>query len=78
VAIVAALTLWLVACPPALAQLNFTSTDVSITDLLVAGAGHDRMSVRGGGRDHVICGRGHDTVIADERDRVRGCERSLR
>jgi hypothetical protein len=29
-ALAGALTLWLVACPPAFAQLNFTSTDVSI------------------------------------------------
>jgi hypothetical protein len=47
-------------------------------DRLVAGAGNDRISARGGGRDRVICGRGLDKVLADERDRVRGCERSRR
>jgi Ca2+-binding RTX toxin-like protein len=47
-------------------------------DMLVAGAGHDRISARGGGRDRVSCGRGRDTVLADDRDHVRGCERSLR
>ena len=31
-----------------------------------------------GGRDRVLCGSGRDTVIADQRDRLRGCERVLR
>jgi hypothetical protein len=47
-------------------------------DRLAPGAGDDRINSRGGGRDRVLCGSGSDTVIADQRDRLRGCERVQR
>jgi hypothetical protein len=43
-------------------------------DTLTAGAQRDVVDARGGGRDLVICGSGRDTVRADDRDRLRGCE----
>jgi hypothetical protein len=47
-------------------------------DWLAPGAGDDRINSRGGGRDRVLCGDGSDTVIADQRERLRGCERVVR
>jgi Ca2+-binding RTX toxin-like protein len=52
-------------------------------DRLSGGPGRDRLCGRGGRdlirsrdgrRDRVDCGPGRDRVVADERDRVRGCE----
>ncbi len=56
------------------------------SDRLVGLAGRDRLMgrrgrdcLRGGqGRDILDCGRGRDRAIADQRDRVRGCERVRR
>jgi Ca2+-binding RTX toxin-like protein len=43
------------------------------------GAGNDRVNVRDGERDSVICGPGRDTVIADKKDVIaRDCERITR
>ena len=47
-------------------------------DVLVGGRGGDRIDAADGGRDVVRCGRGNDAVIADESDRLRGCERVRR
>ena len=48
-------------------------------DRIFALEGNDRIDVRGGGRDVVDCGPGHDMVIADRGDRIaRNCERVLR
>jgi Ca2+-binding RTX toxin-like protein len=42
------------------------------------GAGNDRVNVRDGERDSVICGPGKDTVIADKKDVIaRDCERQI-
>jgi hypothetical protein len=42
------------------------------------GAGNDRINVRDGERDSVICGPGRDTVIADPMDVIaRDCERQI-
>ena len=43
-------------------------------DTITAFAGNDRINVRDGERDTVNCGAGRDTVRADRRDRLRGCE----
>lgn len=44
-------------------------------DVIRAGAGRDRINIRGGGRDRVRCGRHRDLVLANRRDRVaRDCE----
>jgi hypothetical protein len=44
-------------------------------DVIRAGAGDDRIGVRGGGPDTVRCGKGRDRVSADGADRVaRDCE----
>ena len=40
--------------------------------------GNDRIEARNGLRETVDCGRGRDTVRADRRERVRGCEQVLR
>ena len=49
-------------------------------DRFNGGTGNDRISVRGGGRDKVKCGDGHDFVVADRRDKVskKDCERIRR
>ena len=47
-------------------------------DRLDGGPGRDTISTRGGGRDIVRCGTGRDLVRADQRDRIRGCERVRR
>ena len=47
-------------------------------DCVRAGHGNDRIFARDRTRDHIKCGRGRDVVFADRRDRVRGCERTLR
>ena len=48
-------------------------------DRIEARGGNDRVSVFGGGRDTVRCGRGTDLVNADAADRVaRDCERVVR
>jgi Tol biopolymer transport system component len=45
------------------------------SDRIYALEGNDTVDVRGGGRDFVDCGPGHDTVSADRRDIVaRDCE----
>lgn len=43
-------------------------------DLLSGGGGSDRIDARDSKRDRVRCGPGRDSVSADERDRLRGCE----
>jgi dienelactone hydrolase len=44
------------------------------SDQLGGGPGADRIDARGGGRDRIRCGPGHDVVRAGGRDRVgRGC-----
>lgn len=40
----------------------------------VAGAGNDRVKATNSARDKVSCGPGRDTVRADRRDRLKGCE----
>ncbi len=45
------------------------------TNRASGGAGNDRISARNGKRDKINCGRGRDTVRADQKDRVSGnCE----
>jgi Ca2+-binding RTX toxin-like protein len=44
-------------------------------DSVLAGTGDDRIRAKDGRRDSVNCGRGFDTVAADRRDRLNGCER---
>jgi hypothetical protein len=44
-------------------------------DVVLAGAGNDRISVRRGDLDTVRCGRGRDTVLGGTRDKIaRDCE----
>lgn len=45
------------------------------SDLVFAGPGDDTIAARDGVRDRIDCGPGVDTVRADRRDRLRGCER---
>jgi hypothetical protein len=40
------------------------------SDVLNGGDGEDRFSARDGGRDRIVCGRGEDVVVANDRDRV--------
>jgi Ca2+-binding RTX toxin-like protein len=47
-------------------------------DTISGGAGNDVIDARDGEVDTVSCGPGRDTVRADRRDRVRGCERRRR
>jgi Ca2+-binding RTX toxin-like protein len=47
-------------------------------DIVSAGGGDDLVEVRDGGRDDVDCGSGRDLAVADERDRLRNCERVRR
>jgi hypothetical protein len=48
-------------------------------DVVCAGAGNDRIDVRGGGADIVFCGPGRDTVLVDDGDWVApDCERVVR
>jgi len=47
-------------------------------DRILGRSGRDRIRARDGRRDRIHCGRGRDTVVADRRDRVRGCERVIR
>lgn len=44
-------------------------------DFISAGGGDDLVEARDGLRDEVDCGAGRDRVDADERDRLRDCER---
>jgi hypothetical protein len=43
-------------------------------DVIVAGAGNDRIHANDGHTDRVNCGPGRDTVWADKTDRLTGCE----
>lgn len=43
-------------------------------DAIVAGRGSDRINARDGERDRVNCGSGRDTVSADAKDTLVGCE----
>jgi len=44
-------------------------------DVLSGGPGNDRIEARDGQQDRVFCGRGNDTVIADDEDRAfKDCE----
>jgi Ca2+-binding RTX toxin-like protein len=45
-------------------------------DVLRGGAGDDTIRAVDGQRDVVICGPGHDTVVADHRDVLQGCGRA--
>jgi uncharacterized repeat protein (TIGR01451 family) len=47
-------------------------------DLVRAGFGNDVISARDGSRDVIECGPGDDSVSADRRDRLRGCEHVVR
>jgi hypothetical protein len=47
-------------------------------DVIDTGPGADVVNVRDGERDTVDCGAGTDRVVADELDRLRGCERVVR
>jgi uncharacterized repeat protein (TIGR01451 family) len=47
-------------------------------DLVRAGAGNDVINARDGSRDVIECASGVDRVIADRRDRLRGCEQVSR
>lgn len=42
---------------------------------VAAGPGPDRVDTANGTRDSVHCGSGHDRVVADREDTLRGCER---
>jgi Ca2+-binding RTX toxin-like protein len=48
------------------------------SDRLGGNAGADRLRSRGGGKDVVLCGKGEDRAVVDERDRTRGCEKVKR
>ena len=43
-----------------------------------AGAGNDRVSARNNRVDRIDCGAGRDTVKADKRDKLKGCEKKSR
>jgi hypothetical protein len=43
-------------------------------DIILAGAGNDRVHANDGHTDRVNCGPGRDTVWADRSDRLTGCE----
>jgi Ca2+-binding RTX toxin-like protein len=47
-------------------------------DAIDGGAGNDTINSVDGVRETVICGRGRDTVRADRRDHLRGCEKVTR
>ena len=47
-------------------------------DALVGGPGNDTINARDGVRELVKCGPGKDKVKADKRDRLSGCERTLK
>ena len=47
-------------------------------DRLRGGPDHDTIRAKDGKRDRVACGPGQDHVIADRKDKVRGCERKSR
>jgi hypothetical protein len=47
-------------------------------DVIQAGAGDDAVRTNDGWRDRIRCGRGRDKLLADSRDRQRGCERIRR
>ncbi|WP_445150286.1 hypothetical protein [Baekduia sp. Peel2402] len=47
-------------------------------DAIDGGAGNDTINSVDGVRETVICGAGKDTVRADRRDRLRGCEKVTR
>jgi Ca2+-binding RTX toxin-like protein len=47
-------------------------------DRLSGGADGDKLRARGGGRDKVLCGKGNDTAVVDQKDAVRGCEKVRR
>jgi hypothetical protein len=47
-------------------------------DKVSGGAGNDTINVADGKRDRVNCGKGKDTVRADKKDKLRGCERVIR
>lgn len=44
-------------------------------DVILAGAGNDRIHANDGHTDRVSCGRGRDEVWADRSDKLTGCER---
>jgi hypothetical protein len=46
-------------------------------DRIRARGGKDKVRVRGGDADVVNCGKGKDVAIADERDKLKRCERVL-
>ena len=48
------------------------------SDDVDSGSGRDLVRARDGTRDIIRCGAGRDTVLADQRDAVRDCERVLR
>jgi predicted acyl esterase len=47
-------------------------------DRVTGGNGDDKVKARDGKRDRVNCGKGKDTVTADRKDRLRGCEKKKR
>jgi Ca2+-binding RTX toxin-like protein len=47
-------------------------------DAIDGGAGDDTINAVDGVRETVVCGAGQDTVRADRRDRLRGCEKVTR
>jgi hypothetical protein len=47
-------------------------------DVMLGGSGNDLIRARGSVRDRIHCGTGRDTVEADSRDRLMGCERVRR
>lgn len=47
-------------------------------DRIVGRAGADRIAAADGSRDTIDCGKGRDRVVADRRDRLKGCERVVR
>jgi hypothetical protein len=48
------------------------------TDRFVAGPGNDRIFSADGRREKVSCGAGRDSVTADRRDKLKGCEKVKR
>jgi Ca2+-binding RTX toxin-like protein len=57
---------------------NDTLTGNGAKDSLVGGPGNDTINARDGVSELVKCGSGKDTVKADKKDRLSGCEKKLR
>jgi Ca2+-binding RTX toxin-like protein len=58
---------------------DFQNGKETAGDRYFGGSGRDRISDRDGNRDFIDCGKGRDTAVVDQRDKVAGnCERVKR